>query len=104
MLRSVALVRTDVSEELSASFIRVARIDEIGTTLAVTSNRRTKYNTFVKITNNPSPVTTSRISLCIYNKHQPLLSGFSGLTRPWFIKPFLLCTLSQIGYTIRLVV
>jgi hypothetical protein len=34
MLRRVALVRTDVSEELSASFIRVTRIGELGTTLA----------------------------------------------------------------------
>jgi hypothetical protein len=34
MLRHVALVRTDVSEELSASFIRVTRIGELGTTLA----------------------------------------------------------------------
>jgi hypothetical protein len=41
MLRSVALVRTDVLEELSVSFIRVTRISEPGTTLAVTSNRRT---------------------------------------------------------------
>jgi hypothetical protein len=41
MLRRVALVRTDDSEELSASFIRVTRIGELGTTLAVTSNRRT---------------------------------------------------------------
>jgi hypothetical protein len=40
MLRRVALVRTDVSEELSASFIRMTRIGEIGTTKAVTSNRR----------------------------------------------------------------
>jgi hypothetical protein len=39
MLRSMALVRTDVSEELSASFIRVTRIGKLGTTLAVTSNR-----------------------------------------------------------------
>jgi hypothetical protein len=38
MLRRVALVRTDVSEELSVSIIRVTRIDELGT-LAVTSNR-----------------------------------------------------------------
>jgi hypothetical protein len=37
MLRRVALVRADVSEELSASIIRVTRIDELGTTLAVTS-------------------------------------------------------------------
>jgi hypothetical protein len=41
MLRPVALVRTDISEELSASFIRVTRIGELGTMLAVTSNRRT---------------------------------------------------------------
>jgi hypothetical protein len=34
MLRRVALVRTDVSEELSASFIRVTRIGELRTTLA----------------------------------------------------------------------
>jgi hypothetical protein len=40
MLRRVALVRTDVSEELSASIIRVTRIGELGITLAVTSNRR----------------------------------------------------------------
>jgi hypothetical protein len=32
----VALVRTDVSEELSASFIRVTRIGELGTMLADT--------------------------------------------------------------------
>jgi hypothetical protein len=37
MLHRVALVGTDVSEELSASVIRVTRIGEIGTTLAVTS-------------------------------------------------------------------
>jgi hypothetical protein len=33
MLRRLALVRTDVSEEPSASFIRVTRIDELGTAL-----------------------------------------------------------------------
>jgi hypothetical protein len=31
MLRRVALVRTDVSEELSAPIIRVTRISELGT-------------------------------------------------------------------------
>jgi hypothetical protein len=41
MLRRVALVRTDVSEEPSASFIRMTRIGELGTILAVTSKRRT---------------------------------------------------------------
>jgi hypothetical protein len=38
MSRRVTRVRTDVSEELSASFIRVTRIGELGTKLAVTSN------------------------------------------------------------------
>jgi hypothetical protein len=40
ILRRVALVRIDVLEELSSFFIRVTRIGELGTTLAVTSNRR----------------------------------------------------------------
>jgi hypothetical protein len=49
MLCRVALVRTDVTEELSASFIRVTRIGELGTTLAVTSNRHTlRRNTRVR--------------------------------------------------------
>jgi hypothetical protein len=44
MLHRVALVRTDVSEERSASFIRVTRIGELGTTQATTSNRRTLHS------------------------------------------------------------
>jgi hypothetical protein len=36
MLRRVALIRTDVSEELSATIITVTRIGELGTTLAPT--------------------------------------------------------------------
>jgi hypothetical protein len=39
MLRHVAIVRTDVSEEHSASFSTVTRISVLGTTIAVTSNR-----------------------------------------------------------------
>jgi hypothetical protein len=42
MLHRVALVRTDVSDELSASIIKVT-IGELGTTVAVTSNRSTLY-------------------------------------------------------------
>jgi hypothetical protein len=38
-LRRVALVRTVVSEERSASIIRAIRIDELGTMFALTSNR-----------------------------------------------------------------
>jgi hypothetical protein len=37
MSRSVALVRTDVSEELRASIIRVTKVGELGTMLAATS-------------------------------------------------------------------
>jgi hypothetical protein len=44
MLRSVALVRTDVSEELSVSIVRVTVIGELGTTLAITSN----YSVFLR--------------------------------------------------------
>jgi hypothetical protein len=41
MLCRVTLVRTDVSKEPGASFIRVTRIGEQGTTQAATSNQRT---------------------------------------------------------------
>jgi hypothetical protein len=41
MLRRVVPVRTDDAEELNTSIIRVTRIGELGTTLAVTINRRT---------------------------------------------------------------
>jgi hypothetical protein len=53
MLRHVALVKTDVSEEPSASFIRLTRIGELGM-LAVTSNpgalgRNTMYTVFLHV-------------------------------------------------------
>jgi hypothetical protein len=47
-MHRVALVIADVSEERIASVIRVIRIGELGTTLAVTSNGRTMLsNTIV---------------------------------------------------------
>jgi hypothetical protein len=39
----VALVRTDVTEKLRASFIRVTIIGELRKTLAVTSNRQLDF-------------------------------------------------------------
>jgi hypothetical protein len=39
LLRHVAVVRTNVSEEHIAFIIRVTRIDELGTALAVTSKQ-----------------------------------------------------------------
>jgi hypothetical protein len=48
MLRRLAAVRTDVSEKPSASIIWVTRIGDLGTTVAVTSNRSTlRRNTTV---------------------------------------------------------
>jgi hypothetical protein len=40
MLHHVALVRTDVLEELSATIIRVTKISELGTKLTVTSSEQ----------------------------------------------------------------
>jgi hypothetical protein len=47
LLRRVALVRTDVSEEPGASLIRVTKIGELGTTQVATSNRRTSNLIFI---------------------------------------------------------
>jgi hypothetical protein len=55
------LVRTDVSEELSASIIRVIRIGELGTTLAVTSNRSTlRRNTICRFLQEPYGVISQK--------------------------------------------
>jgi DNA-directed RNA polymerase specialized sigma54-like protein len=54
----VALVRTDVSEELSASFIRGTRIGELGTKLAVTSNRRSVRRLLVRLSSTETSVIT----------------------------------------------
>jgi hypothetical protein len=52
-LRHVAFVRNDVSEECSASIIRVTTIGELGT-LAVSSNRHTRRRN-TKFTNSCHP-------------------------------------------------
>jgi hypothetical protein len=63
MLRRVVLVRTDVSEKLSASIIRVKRTGELGT-LAVTSNRRTmRRNTMLLVTANVVPSSPIHVTL-----------------------------------------
>jgi hypothetical protein len=53
LLRRVALVRTDVSEEPCPSFIRVTEIGELETTQAATSNRRTLRRNWYTRRNNP---------------------------------------------------
>jgi hypothetical protein len=58
LLCRVALVRTDVSKERGASFIRVTEIGELGTTQAATSNRRTlPRNTWVFLGSSSTVVT-----------------------------------------------
>jgi hypothetical protein len=72
ILHRVARVRTDVSEELRASFIRVTRIGELGTTLALTSNRRTlQGNTSVRrflVTASVFPISPILVTLLKTNK------------------------------------
>jgi hypothetical protein len=62
MLRRVAFVRTGVSEELSASFIRVTIFGELGT-LGVTSNRRTLLVTASVMPSSPILVTLMKEAL-----------------------------------------
>jgi hypothetical protein len=61
MLRHVALVRTDVSDDLSASIITVTRIGELGTRLAVTSNGRT-------LRRNSNGISSQRASVASYSE------------------------------------
>jgi hypothetical protein len=69
MLRRVALVRTDVAEEHSASAIRVTRIGELGT-LVVTNNRRLLRRSVrrllvtANVTSSPILVTLMAEALC----------------------------------------
>jgi hypothetical protein len=61
LLRRVALVRTDVSEEPGASFMRLTKIGELGTTQAATSNRRTLRRTLRR--NSSQRTSVARCSL-----------------------------------------
>jgi hypothetical protein len=64
MLRRVALARTDVSEELSASFIRVTKIGELGTMLAVLRCVRRLLVTASVVPSSPILVTLMTEPLC----------------------------------------
>jgi hypothetical protein len=57
MLIHVALLRSDVSEELIASFVRVKRMSELGTTLTVTSSEHRLLVTVKVVPISPSLVT-----------------------------------------------
>jgi hypothetical protein len=75
MLRRVALVRTGVSEEPSASFIRVTRIGELGATLAVTSNRHTLRRLLVTASFVPSsPILVTLMKEALGSSETPVLT------------------------------
>jgi hypothetical protein len=64
LLHRVVLVRTDVSWDLSTSFIRVTRVGELGGTLPVTSNWRTlRRNTKLLVTVNVVPSSPNLVIL-----------------------------------------
>jgi hypothetical protein len=63
MLNHVALVRTDVSEELSASFIRVTRIGELGTRNKVFLHSMHKLLVTANIPSSPILVTLMKEAL-----------------------------------------
>jgi hypothetical protein len=63
MLRRVALVRTNVSEELSVSFIRVTRIRKLGTTLAVATDARFRSMRLLLVTASVVPSSPILVTL-----------------------------------------
>jgi hypothetical protein len=75
MLCRVALVRTDVSEERSASIIRVTRIGELETTLAVTSNWYTLRRLLVTANVVPnSPILVTLMMEALHSSETSLLT------------------------------
>jgi hypothetical protein len=92
MLRRVALIRTDVSEELSASIIRVTRIGELGTTLAVISNRRTLL--LLLVTTNVVPRSPILVTLMMDVLSSEETSVLTRATRRHIPKEALLCLTS----------
>jgi hypothetical protein len=75
ILGRVALVRTDVSEERSTSIIRVTRIGELGTTLAVQQPTR------LLVTGNVVPSSPIPVTLMIEVLHSSETSVLTKATR-----------------------
>jgi hypothetical protein len=82
MLRRVALVRTDDSKEFSAPFISVTRIGELGTTLAVTRNRRTlRRKSLFLVTTNVIPGSLILVTLMMESLSSSETSVLTRVTR-----------------------
>jgi hypothetical protein len=69
MLHRVAIVRTEVSKERSASIIRITGLCELGTTLAVTSNRGTLGSYFTDSCHPDDGEPTSSRNVDFYKSH-----------------------------------
>jgi hypothetical protein len=83
MLRRLALVRIDVSEELSASFIRVTRTGEQGTTLAVTSNQCTLQQLLITASVVPSsPILVTLMKRALSSTETSVLTRATGHNIP----------------------
>jgi hypothetical protein len=90
MLLRVALVRTDVSDEFSASFIRVTRIGELGTTLAVTNSRRSVLQLIFTVNVVPSsPILVSLMMEATYSSKTSVLSTATRHNIPEVVEPSL---------------
>jgi hypothetical protein len=74
MLHRVALVRTDVSEDLSASILRVTRIGELGKTLAIISNKRTLRRLLVMANVHSSPILVTLIMEALSSSETSVLT------------------------------
>jgi hypothetical protein len=74
MLRRVVLVRTDVSEEHSATFFMVTRIGQLGTKLAPTSNRSTVCRLLLRASVVPiSPTLVTLMKEALSSSQTPFL-------------------------------
>jgi hypothetical protein len=63
MWHRVALLRTDISVERVASIIRVWRISELETTLAINSDRRENFKSYILRTTSSHEVITYRLEV-----------------------------------------
>jgi hypothetical protein len=96
MLSRVALIRTEVSDELCASFMRVTKIGELQM-LAVTSNQRMLRRNFFAAHTAENPPYSCDISPCDYDlfaKMKEPLRGTRYNTREEIIRPAGLLTLA----------
>jgi hypothetical protein len=85
MLRCMDLVRTDVSEGLSASFIRATRIGELGTKLAVIVFLRSMHRLLVTASVvSSSPVFVTLMNEALSSSETSVLTRSTSKKTPFF--------------------